>query len=96
MHALLYMYYCTISSSLSTHSGRVIWLVAAWQVMSATTVLKGWCKSGVLPETWIRQMRPDRAAPVTADAGESPQLRALITRMPVEPGVTREWQHFIG
>eukprot|EP00731_Ephydatia_muelleri_P006050 Em0003g298a len=38
------------------------------------------------------QMRPDRAAMMAADAGESSQLReiaAVITRLPVEPGVTR-------
>ena len=37
-------------------------------------------------------MRPDRAAMMAADAGESSQLReiaAVITRLPVEPGVTR-------
>ena len=37
-------------------------------------------------------MRPDRAALMAADAGESSQLReiaAVITRLPVEPGVTR-------
>ena len=37
-------------------------------------------------------MRPDRAAMMAADAGESSQVReiaAVITRLPVEPGVTR-------
>ena len=37
-------------------------------------------------------MRPDRAALMAADAGESSQLReiaAVITSLPVEPGVTR-------
>eukprot|EP00731_Ephydatia_muelleri_P026385 Em0018g485a len=41
---------------------------------------------------WISQMRPDRTAMMAADAGESSQLReiaAVITRLPVEPGVTR-------
>ncbi|KAL5502221.1 hypothetical protein EMCRGX_G008959 [Ephydatia muelleri] len=70
----------------------IIWLVAAWQELSVTTILNCWCKSGVLPGTWISQMRPDRAAMMAADAGESSQLReiaAVITRLPVEPGVTR-------
>ncbi|KAL5502222.1 hypothetical protein EMCRGX_G008961 [Ephydatia muelleri] len=65
---------------------------AAWQELSVTTILNCWCKSGVLPGTWISQMRPDRAAMMAADAGESSQLReiaAVITRLPVEPGVTR-------
>eukprot|EP00731_Ephydatia_muelleri_P010832 Em0005g1418a len=69
-----------------------MWLVAAWQELSVTTILNCWCKSGVLPGTWISQMRPDRAAMMAADAGESSQLReiaAVITRLPVEPGVTR-------
>ena len=69
-----------------------MWLVAAWQELSVTTILNCWCKSGVLPGTWISQMRPDRAAMMAADAGESSQQReiaAVITRLPVEPGVTR-------
>eukprot|EP00731_Ephydatia_muelleri_P034134 Em0048g10a len=49
----------------------IIWFVAAWQELSVTTILNCWCKSRVLPGTWISQMRPDRAAMMAADAGES-------------------------
>ena len=69
-----------------------MWLAAAWHAISVTTILNCWCKSGVLPGTWISQTRPDRAAMMVADAGDSSQLREItadITKLPVEPGVTR-------
>ncbi|KAL5460393.1 hypothetical protein EMCRGX_G033839 [Ephydatia muelleri] len=62
------------------------WLLVAWRDVSNTTIVNCWCKAGVLPEEWSNQLRPDRAAVLAAEAGETAQMREIataITRLPV-------------
>ncbi|KAL5464009.1 hypothetical protein EMCRGX_G032966 [Ephydatia muelleri] len=61
----------------------IIWLLDA---ISWSTIINCWCKAGILPEEWCRELRPTSAAAIAAEAAEEAPLREIasaIQRLPV-------------
>ncbi|KAL5469174.1 hypothetical protein EMCRGX_G030388 [Ephydatia muelleri] len=76
----------------------ILWLRAAWNKITVSTMVNFWCKADILPEEWNHRLRPDRAAVVVAEAAEEAQMTAIasaIENLPVEDGTARlsaaEW-----